>query len=277
MQLRIRDAPSDGYPTDYLIARIKGRGTALISDWRPHIENRLALPATDEEIWGALLRELAWLHEQMNRQLRETFAPLFALFEIKTVILCLRNRAIRRMDVVERLLKRSLLADEIKTTLLRGPEPGGNLQSLENELMRTFLEGISARDGALETFFKHFIDLRNVMLLYKHRRWHLGTRPRFISGGTMDVTLLESIRDDAALDELLRSIAGVTVAASEGALETILLRAMTRRLVKSRRTAGDTMLIIVYVWRLYTQARNLAVLYHGTALESRTLERELIL
>lgn len=292
----MRHDATDGFPTDYLIARIRGRGTALITDWRRLIEHGPLPEASDERIWEALLRELAWLHAQMNRELRDTFAPLFALFEIKTIMLCLRNRAIGRAGEIARLLERSLLADDVKAFLLRGPDvrftiaalglpQNEDLPAFENGLMRLFLEDVAVRrlEPALKTFFTEFIDLRNVMLLYKHLRWSLAGRCRFISGGSVELPLLEEIarqRDDAAFDALLERVTGlatVSVAASEGALETILLRSITKRLLKSRHAAGNLALIVAYVWRLYVQARNLAVLHHGTRIEQRTLERELIL
>lgn len=292
----MRQDASDGFPIDYLIARIKGRGTTLISDWRHFIEHGPSLEASDEGVWEALLRELAWLYTQMNRELRQTFAPLFALFEIKTIVLCLRNRAIGRTRQIARLLDRSLLADDVKAILLRGPDVRSTIAALglpqdedlpafENGLMRVFLEDVAVRklEPALKTFFTEFIDLRNVMLLYKHLRWSLAVRCGFISGGSVEIPLLEEItnqHDDVALDALLRRVTGLaatSVATTEGALETILLRSMTKRLLKSRHAAGDLALIVAYVWRLYVQARNLSVLHHGTGLEQRTLERELIL
>lgn len=293
----MRHDSSDGFPTGYLIARIKGRGTTLITDWRRLIDHGPLPEASDERIWEALLlRELAWLHTQMNRKLRETFAPLFALFEIKTIVLCLRNRAIGRAGELAHLLERSLLADDVKAILLRGPDVRSTIAALdlpqdedlpafETRLMHVFLEDVAglALEPALKVFFTEFIDLRNVMLLYKHLRWSLAGRCRFISGGSMELSLFEEIaqqRDDAAFDALLKRVTGlatVSVAASEGALETILLRSMTKRLLKSRHEAGDLALIVAYIWRLYVQARNLAVLHHGTRIEQRTLERELIL
>ncbi|HEX6639858.1 MAG TPA: hypothetical protein VF215_02035, partial [Thermoanaerobaculia bacterium] len=197
---------------------------------------------------------------------------------------------------ITRLLERSLLADDVKAILLRGPDVHSTIAALglpkdeelpafENALMRVFLEDVAGLElePALKTFFTEFTDLRNVMLLYKHLRWSLAGRCRFVSGGSVELSLLEEIaqqRDDVAYDALLRRVIGVTtvsVAASEGALETILLRSMTNRLLKNRHAAGDLALIVVYVWRLYVQARNLAVLHHGTRIEQRTLERELIL
>ena len=307
----MRENATDGFPTDYLLARIRGRQTALISDWQSLIEERLAPEASDERIWEALLRELEWLHAQMNHRLRDMFAPLFALFEIKTIVLCLRNKAIRRTTEIERLLERSLLADRLKEILLRGTDvrstiaalvdamagtseafrelesvyAEGNLQGFENGLMRVYLQEVAAKhlDPAMKMFFVLFTDLRNVMLLYKHLRWGVDGPCLFIRGGTVEPSRLLAIlarRDTAALDDLVRGVTGLetmSVAASEGALETVLLRSITRRLAKLRHTTEGVGLIVVYVWRIYVQARNLAVLHHATDLDPQTLERELIL
>ena len=289
----MRQDASDGYPTDYLIARIKGRATTLVTNWRPLLEQRRAPEASDERIWEALLRELEWLHAQMNRDLRDAFAPLFALFEIKTIVLCLRNRALGRTSEIARLVVRSLLAEDVKQTLLQGPDvrstiaalgfrEESNLLTFENALMRAYLQDVAAGklEPALKAFFTLFIDMRNVMLLYKRLRWNLGERSPFIAGGSLATSVLENIRDDASFDDLLKRFTGLdalSVATSEGALETILLRFITNQLVKSRHAADDVALIVVYIWRLYVQARNLSVLHHGIDLEPRTLERELIL
>ena len=261
---------------------------------------------SDERVWEALLREIEWLHGQMNRGLRDGFAPLFALFEIKTVVLCLRNKAVRRTAEIERLLRRSLLAGRYKEILLQGadlpstiaalaealgaPELQAayaerNLQGLENALMRVCLQSIAATrlDPVMKSFFVLFIDLRNVMLLYKHLRWRLAGAGQFIAGGSVEPSRLLEIlahRDAAALDALVRRLTGVatiSAAGSEGALETILLRSMTVRLDKIGRAGGGIGAIVVYVWRIYVQARNLAVLHHAADLDARTLERELIL
>lgn len=278
----IRTEESDGFPTDYVIARIKGRGTTLVSDWRRFLERDTPPETTDERIWEALLRELEWLHAQMNRHLRETFAPLFALFEIKTIVLCMRNRALGRTGEIARLLEHSLLAGPVKRELSDPSKAAAWTARSENALMRVFLEETAAGDlePALKAFFTLFIDLRNLMLIYKRLRWTLAEPCPFITGGSIELSLLENVRDETALDELLWRVTGletVSVAASEGALESILLRNLTRQLLKRRRAADDAALIVAYVWRLYVQARNEAILHHGAGLERETLERELIL
>lgn len=293
----MRQDATDGFPTDYLLARIRGRSTALISDWHHLIAAGLAPDASDERIWEAFLAELEWLHAQMNRGLRDQFAPLFALFEIKTIVLVLRNKAIRRTAQIERLLAPSLLAADVKEILMRAPDvrsaiaalseglvtvyDEGKLAAFEDALMRVYLQQTAAGhlDPVMKAFFVLFIDLRNLMLLYKRLRWGVSDPSLFIAGGSVEISRLQEIHDNAGLDDLVTSVLGETVstAASEGALETILLRSMTRRLMKIRRMTDGAGLIVVYVWRLYVQARNLAVLYHGAELDPRTLERELIL
>lgn len=239
----------------------------------------------------------------MNRGLRAAFTPLFGLFEIKTIVLCLRNKAIGRMTEVERLLRRSLLSPSVKEILMAARDVratigelagsvgasgliaaygDGNLQSFENGLMRLYLQDVVATplEPVMKTFFTSFIDLRNVMLLYKDLRWSVAGACAFISGGSIDRSRFETAfarRDTAALDDLVRGIAApASVASSEGALETVLLRSMTARLMKMRLGAGIE-LVVLYVWRIYVQARNLAILHHGADLDPQTLERELIL
>jgi vacuolar-type H+-ATPase subunit C/Vma6 len=305
-----RDA-SDGFPTDYLLARIKGRRSALVADWRGLIAAGLPPGASDERIWEALLRELEWLHGQMNPALREAFAPLFGLFEIKTIVLCLRNRGIGRTAEIERLLERSLLAEPLQAILRRPADVrsavaalagamGGPRQTFreleaayadarsrgfENALMRLFLEQMAGErlDAVVRTFFVLFTDLRNVMLLYKRLRWGIGGDGAFIIGGSVPPSRLHEIlsrTDAAAFDDLVADLTGLeraSAAASEGSLETLLLRNITERLEKLARQSDDTGTIVVYIWHTYVQARNLAVLHHGRGLDVETLERELIL
>lgn len=297
----MREDAGDGFPTDYLLSRIRGRQTRLVSDWEELIARGATAATSDETIWGAFLHELAWLHAQMNRGLRRTFAPLFGLFEIKTIVLCLRNKAVGRTAEVERLLATSLLSEPLKEVLrgradVRGtiaavfPEleavyAESSLQGFENALMRMYLQEIAATDldAVMRTFFVMFTDLRNIVLLYKDLRWGIAAPSPFIAGGTVDVTRLQEIaarRDPAALDDLVRSVTGldaISIETTEGALETILLRSMTKQLARMRHAEGGLATIVAYMWRIYVQARNLAVLHHSAELDSETVERELVL
>ena len=60
-------------------------------------------------------------------------------------------------------------------------------------------------------------------------------------------------------------------------LESVLLRGMTTKLRRIGRESEDVGLILDYVWRVYIQARNLAVIYHGEGVGPDALEKELIL
>jgi vacuolar-type H+-ATPase subunit C/Vma6 len=161
----------------------------------------------------------------------------------------------------------------------------GNLQAFENGLMRAYLESAVAgcREPVMRSFFVLFIDLRNLMLVYKRLRWNVGDGGAFTAGGNFSPSDLESLvarRDSAALDDLIRDATNLrvrSVAESEGALETVLLGSMTRQLLRGSHTGDGIGLIVIYMWRLYVQARNLAVLHHAASLDARTLERELVL
>ena len=306
----LREIPAAGFPTDYLVARVRGRRSALVSDWRKPQWRGLPAGTSDASIWEALLSEFAWLYRQMNHGVRASLGPVFVVFEIKTVVLCLRNKAVSRSVEVERLLSHSLLGDRMRDALLRepdvraavaviaaefGPVAGsagdllagyadGGMQGFESRLMRNYLACIAEAGlhPAVRRFFAAFIDLRNVMTLYKHLRWETDDAAAFIPGGAIDPVRLSRIaasKDFALLDALLMEVAGRAVpaaSASEGTLETVLLASLTRDLRKVSRDSEDLALILDYVWRVYVHARNRSVLLHAGDLDTATLGQELI-
>jgi vacuolar-type H+-ATPase subunit C/Vma6 len=306
----LREIAADGFPADYLLARVRGRRAALVSDWPSLAASGLPAGTTDESIWRALLEEFEWLYRQMDRSLRRCFAPVFMLFELKTIVLCVRNKTVQRTAEFERLLERSLLSDRLQQALRESPDVRSTvsavvellatvapdlraletdyaeegLRGFENGLMRGYLAQVSATRmlPAIREFFAAFIDLRNLMILYKHLRWEIAGEAVFIRGGTLEPSRFVQAaarKELAGLEALAQEVTGskdVPAAASEGALETVLLRRMTQQLRKAGRESEDVGLILDYVWRSYVQARNLAVLHHAGDLEPETLERELI-
>jgi hypothetical protein len=306
----LRNVATDGFPTDYLLARVRGRRAALASEWQG-LRSRGLLPGeSDEGIWEALLQEFEWLHGQMNRGLRARLEPVFVLFELKTVVLCLRNKEVLRSVEIDRLLQHSLLADRLQDALRQEPDvrsaiaaiaeafvttPGGGrvlesiyadggVKGVETWLMHGYLERVAGErlHPAIHGFFVSLIDLRNVVTLYKHLRWGVDDPAAFIPGGTIEPTRLRQAsanKDSAYLDALVRGIAGRAappMAASEGALETVLLASMTRELRKTGGAGEDVGLILDYIWRVYVHARNRALLLHAGGLGADALERELI-
>jgi vacuolar-type H+-ATPase subunit C/Vma6 len=307
----LREIPTDGFPTDYLVARVRGRRAELLAQRARGRSVQQLQPGSDEAIWDALLAEFDWLRRQMNPRLRRDLAPVFTLFVIKTLVLCLRNKAAERQATVERLLHHELLAEELRDAVVSAPEPGaavaavaeavgalagdarplaaayveGGLKGLETRLMRDFLGRVVGAPchPAVRRFFVSFIDLRNVMTLYKHLRWGFHDAAAFVPGGTLATSRLADASargDTGGLDACVREITGEaapTMAASEVALESRLLSSVTRRLrAAGRRSGDDVELILDYLWSVYVEARNRAVRLHAADVDAATLEQELI-
>jgi ATP synthase (C/AC39) subunit len=306
----LRDIAADGYPADYLVARVRGRRAALLAQGRRAGSSRLPTEASDAAIWDALLVEFDWLRRQMNRRLRRDFAPVFTLFVIKTLVLCLRNKAAERHAAVERLLRHDLFAEDLRDALVRAPDvlaavavlveafgallgdarglgaahADGGLKGLETRLTRDYLQHVAAAPlrPAVHDFFAAFIDLRNVMTLYKHLRWGFHDAAAFVPGGTLQTPCLvdaSASGDAACLDAFVREIAGgaaPVMAASEVALESRLLSCLTQRLRKAGREGDDVALILDYLWGVYVEARNRALRLHARGVDDAALERELI-
>jgi hypothetical protein len=306
----LREPALQGYPTDYLLARVRGRRAALMAQWQAVRARGRPAETSDEAVWEALLREYRWLREQMNPRLRQGLDPVFVLFELKTLVLCLRCVAARRRAEAERLLAHSQLADPLKMALLGASDvpsaissiadafapvdadrvslqrayADAGLRGLEARLTRQYLDqlpGMKLRP-VVRRFFASFVDLRNLMTLYKHLRWEIHDAAAFVPGGTIEVARLQHAsagKDSAALDGLVRAIAGRSappVAISEGALESILLGSLTRQLEKDARDGEDAGRLLEYAWRVYVNARNRAILLHASELAPALLDRELI-
>jgi len=306
----LRDIGADGYPTDYLAARVRGRRAQLLAKERGRQPGRTPEISSDEVIWDALLTEFDWLRRQMNPRMREIFAPVFTLFGIKTLVLAVRGKAAERHASVERLMRHELFADDLREALLAAPDPGaavaavagafapllgdarglvaayaeGGVKSFESRLMRDFLASVAAArlHPAIRRFFEAFVDLRNVMTLYKHLRWGIHDAAAFVAGGALPVARLaeaSSRGDHACLEacagELLGPAAEVT-AAGEASLESRLLSRLTERLHQAGRQGDDCDLVLDYAWSLYVQARNRALQLHAGDVDAGTLGRELI-
>jgi hypothetical protein len=306
----LSDLATDGYPTDYLLARVRARRAALAAQWTAQRARGLPQGASDDAIWEDFLRELGWLRAQMNRQLRGHLGPVFGLFELKTLVLCLRNKAALRDAEIERLLAHSQLADVLRRALLRDPDvptavttiagalgleeddpvalqrayADAGLKGFETRLTRRYLGDVAEARAhpVVRRFFAAFIDLRNLMTLYKHLRWGIVDATAFVPGGTVEVsrmTQAEAARDMAGLDRLVRAIAGrdaPPLAMAEGSLETILLGSLSREVRRLGQEDPVVGTFLDYAWRVYIHARNQSILLHAADLGPATLEKELV-
>ncbi len=130
----LRKTDDRGYPTEYLLSRIRGRRSHLIADWRPLVLDgspvdhlaftRYGSIVTDDYPEGIrvyLLKEIGWVYSQMNRTLREIFRPFFLYTELSTIFICLRNARGKETGKIESILSLSLLSEKMKK-ILRGGE-----------------------------------------------------------------------------------------------------------------------------------------------------------
>ncbi len=300
----------DGFPTDYVLARVRGRRAALSSEWRAARVRGDRGTTSDAAIWEGLLAELGWLRTQVDPKLRETMAPVFGLFELKTLVLALRSVIARRGAEVRRLLAGSQLAEPLRRALLDepdapaavaaiahalGPVSGdqaslqrayaeAGLKGFETRLTRQYLETVVASrlHPVVRAFFAAFIDVRNLMTLYKHLRWQVTDTASFLPGGEADVLRIRRMsegKDTAALDALLREVVGRAappLAMGESALESILLASLSARLRRLSTGSEDVGLLLDYAWRVYVHARNRALLLHSQGVDAAVLEKELV-
>lgn len=304
MNLLRSDLP-EGYPTDYVVSRIRGRRGGLTRDWLSLIETGLAPGFSEELLWSGLLKELFWVYRRMNDRLRAIFAPVFLSFEMRTLLLCLRNKAVRDMGKVAELLNHSLLCDEMRRALLREEEVAETIQSVaacltrfssrftgldeiygsqglrafEEKLVRTSLEYFnqSKLHPLIRTFFVHFLDQRNLISFYKHLRWGIGEAPPYLTGGTIPESKLRDILAGGkieALEKLLKPKRGKIK--GDGGVEVILVRELTRQVREAGKDVAGMGPILDYIWRRYIETRNMGTLLYGKELDPDALAREMI-
>lgn len=126
----LRRVEDRGYPAEYLLSRIRGRRTYLITDWKSLVLSASPLECLSsarygdimaddypEGIWRYLLKEFGWVYLQMNRALREIFWPFFLYAELRTIFICLRYAKGGEAGNIERFLHLSLLSEKIKEIL----------------------------------------------------------------------------------------------------------------------------------------------------------------
>lgn len=211
----------EGYPTEYLLARLRGRrvnfgsvpfNTAEWTETEPSLRYRAeAGGTTGTEAWHTMRAEYRWVYRQMNEGLRHTFAPLFLWFEVRIILLSLRFRGGGDRKKAAGLLATSLLAEQVQSVLAGEGAPTavidavaglmaavaepyrniGNFyrergnREFEQRLVTLYLERMSdlPLHPVLREFFRSVIDMRNLIALAKQIRWHLNEPGAFIRGG----------------------------------------------------------------------------------------------
>lgn len=144
----LEKAPDCGFPSDYLLSRIKGRRARLVSGWKELIASTSPLEhlpdghyqkifgdKSPETVWRALLGEYRWLYRQMNGRLRETLSPYFLYTELRTLFMCLRYVRELKGDKLREILSASLLCDEIKKILCQSQDELSAAKGIEEKFL----------------------------------------------------------------------------------------------------------------------------------------------
>jgi hypothetical protein len=231
-----------GYPIEYLLSRIRGRRSRLISDWRPLIYDASPLDylasaqyhgfvreRTAEGMWRALLLENGWVHGQMDEATRRMFAPYFLYAELRTMFICLRYLEGDKAQKAGEVLAVSLLSEEMKALLREGEitealaglelmfkalSPGiaglsalyeGNgLRGVEQFLTRQYLTFVQELPlhPVMREFFARLIDSRNILALYKALSAGSKETGTLIAGGTVPVEQLTELLEKEDILEM---------------------------------------------------------------------------
>lgn len=142
----LRDIGDRGYPSEYLLSRIKGRRGSLVTDWKsfilshdlieclPVIPSKYKFSVSDrsaEVFWEFFLKEVLWVYHQMDSGLRALFRPFFAYIELRTVFICLRHKAGKKEERIAKLLSFSLLSDKMKGILMGSKNAADAVRGIE--------------------------------------------------------------------------------------------------------------------------------------------------
>ena len=281
----LRRERTQGYPSEYLLSRVRGRRSRLIRDWRPLIYDASPLAhlasalyqgfvreRTPEGMWRALLMEHGWVHAQMDEEMRRAFAPYFLYAELRTVFIGLRSLQGDKTQKAAEALSVSLLSEEVQAAL----------REVEHILTHRYLAYVRqlTLQQAIRGFFVRLIDSRNILALYKALRTGSAGTGRFLEGGMVPVERLTDILESGdimAVAGLIRQAAGLVITAPEPTqVETALYRGITRFLKEEGRDPLGAALILDYLWRCQLEVMNLSMLLAGKDLERDEAAAELV-
>ena len=317
MRALLRAMPS-GVPLDTLLARVRGRRSFLIDDWDRLLLAPEPLAGLPPAPWRpaplaaggarpALQREQTWVFGGLTERVRETVAPLFWLFEVRTLAICLRCLDSDR-GTSDLLLRESLLADPIRTLLGTAPDTATAVRQLAKQLVPRFPTATSlpkhfarggcgaveatlydlalaqsvatAADPIVRRTLALLIDSRNLIAVAKQLRWRLPGCPPLLPGGSIVPKILETHclrQDTATITRLASRLDGGHQPGGEDEIEQTVLAATGRFLRRQDRESGGIATIIDYLWRCSAEARNLGLLARQATAGSSLIAAEMLL
>lgn len=279
----------EGYPTDYLLARLRARTEGFAG----------RCPAgRGEEAWLELQGEYGWLFRQMNVDLRNTLAPVFFYFELRNLFAALRFSAGADRDGLNSTLSASLLGRQLQLILQKDQafpatlkELGnllgcygegfsrldeawriGGLRSVETSILAGFMEIIQQENPplAVRDFLGRLFERHNLLQLAKEQRWRLADSPL-----TADHPALVRRRLKHALEGFGRQEPGV--ADDPARLDTLLLRTLLRDCRRRARSSRTLAMLLSYLCSCWLTARDCGIRGLAPLLSEAQIERELVI
>lgn len=265
---------SEGYPSDFLFSRLRGKRQQLFS------ADSAGNGSSRDDQWQALQSDYHWLFGLMNPGLRRIFAPVFLYCELRNLHLMLRAIVGKEQPELARLCRQSLLNKTLLKQLQNCESFDGALsvidtwmtsiivdwelltvsndrrgtREVEQQLVDGFLRGLSARQlqPDIAAFMAGLIDSRNILTVARYLRWDLDNPP-ILDGGTELSRQLENGQKKngrAGLQSVVSRYTG-EVGADVALLEIELRDRFSRQVELAGRDPLGIGLVLDYLWRCY--------------------------
>jgi len=269
----LRQPRTEGYPTDFLLARLRGK--------RQHLAEMTGsvTRASVADNWEQLQADYRWLFESMLPPLRQRYAPCFLYYEVRSLLMLLRAFIGLDRPQIERLCQNSLLRQELLKQVRQGETieealavldgwlgmllpPGVRLvdlytlngnRAVEETLTDGLLRHIAAgrHNPEITAFFIEQFDFRNLLTAARYLRWELGEIPLLAGGGDVSRQLIAAAArsDSKRLQQVITQY--VDDASDIALLESVWLARCSRRLEMAGRDPLGGSQILDYLWRRY--------------------------
>jgi len=269
----LRQPKRDGYPADYLFARLRGKRRHLL---------QVAAGSIDSDRWEKLQADYLSVFESMRPALRKTFAPFFLYFELRSLQMLLRAFVGNDRQMLTRLCRGSMLNQKMLNQLLQCKQYGellevvnkwfvkllretslpelyndGGNRAVEEALVDGLLDqfGNSRQQKDIAAFVADQIDLRNLLSAGRYLRWDLGELS-LIEGGSEISRQLIAARGRSGRESMLQIVNRYGGENNDLALlESELLARFSRRMQLAGRDPLGAGLVVDYLWRRYLAFR----------------------
>jgi vacuolar-type H+-ATPase subunit C/Vma6 len=273
----LQELESKDYPTYYILSRLRLRRFSY---------GYLSEMNFSQDVWRKFMLECKWIYSQMNKNLRLIFEPVFLYFEIKNIILFLRDKAISEKP--SEILHLSLLPEDFKKVLITSTDitesikdierlfsylsesfyclsmsfKEKGLMGIENEIMKLFLESTAQKyvHPIIRVFIRSLIDSKNILILHKYMRWQLRGEPGFVKGGNIDIQELKRIfkkGDNDKIAAILYRFTGLKIHKEN--LEQSLIEGIRNVIIRHIEDPLSIANILNYIWGCFIQAINLGI------------------